>query len=97
MSERAQMMQKYEDFLVVGETYFTRNPGADNYVGRLVEIIDPFTVRLEDAAWVAESGRLCEFCRNGKTAQMEIEPVGDCITRYQAIIKWPHTLFKEAI
>lgn len=84
--------------LVIGNTYFVRNPAADSYVGRLVAIIDPFTVALEDASWVANSGRLHQFIRDGRAEGMEIEPVGSVpATRYQAIIVWDHPLFMEAV
>lgn len=84
--------------LVIGQTYYVVNPGADSYVGRLVAIIDPFTVALEDASWVAESGRRHLFIRDGKADGMEIEPVGFvAAARYQSIIRWPHELFTEAV
>lgn len=83
--------------LIIGNTYFVRNPSADSYVGRLVAIVDPFTVALEDASWVADSGQLHIFVRDGKADNMEIEPVGyvPC-ARFQSIIFWPHKLFTEA-
>jgi hypothetical protein len=84
--------------LVIGQTYYIVNPAADSYVGRLVAIIDPFTVALEDASWVAQSGRRSVFIKEGKAPEMEIEPVGDVpAARYQSIIVWPHELFTEAI
>lgn len=83
--------------LEIGKVYFVRNPAADSYVGRLVAVIDPFTLALEEASWVADSGRLSVFVRQGRAPNMEIEPVGRVITRYQAIIEWPHQLFTEAI
>ncbi len=83
--------------LEIGKTYFFRNPAADSYVGRLVQIVDPFTVALETASWVAQSGRLHTFVRDGTAPNMEIEPVGDVITRYQSVIWWPHELFTEAV
>jgi hypothetical protein len=84
--------------LVVGKTYFVRNPAADSYVGRLVAVVDPFTVALEDASWVSESGRLSEFVSRGRADGMEIEPVGRVpCARYQSIIEWDHPLFREAV
>jgi hypothetical protein len=83
--------------LIIGKTYFVRNPSADSYVGRLVAVIDPFTVALEDASWVAQSGRLHTFVREGKAPNMEIEPVGYVPrARYQSIVEWDHPLFTEA-
>lgn len=84
--------------LVIGNTYFVRDPGADNYVGRLVAIIDPFHVALEDASWVADSGRLHIFVRDGRAEGMEIEPVGRVASAsYRSILDWSHKLFDEAV
>lgn len=84
--------------LKIGETYFVRDPAADSYVGRLVAIVDPFTVALAGASWVANSGRLHAFVRDGKAEGMEIEPVGfvPC-AHFRSIIEWPHKLFTEAV
>lgn len=81
-----------------GKCYFFRNPSADSYVGRLVQIIDPFTVEIDCAAWIADSGRLHVFLRDGRAEGMEVEPVGNgVITRYQSVIPWEHSLFTEAV
>lgn len=83
--------------LEIGKNYFVRT-NNDHYVGRLVEIIGPYTLALEDASWVAQSGRLSVFCKEGTAEHMEIEPVGYMPRiHYQAIIEWPHKLFPEAI
>lgn len=68
-----------------------------NYVGQIVEILPGKVVRLQDASWVAETGRLHEFIKHGKTDDMEIEPVGDHLMEWTEITHWPHKLFKEAI
>lgn len=84
--------------LVIGQTYYLVNPSADSYVGRLAAIVDPFTVALEDASWVANSGRRSVFVKEGRSEGMEIEPVGYvAAARYQSIILWEHPLFTEAV
>lgn len=84
--------------LEIGKTYFFRNPSADSYVGRLVRIVDPFTVVIDCASWVAQSGRLHVFIRDGSAPEMEIEFCGDGVgTRYQSYIPWPHKLFEESV
>lgn len=84
--------------LIIGNNYYVDNPGAKSFVGRLTAIIDPFTVSLEDASWVSDSGYLSDFIKNGKANNMEIEPVGNAPrVRYQAIIEWPHELFYREI
>ena len=85
--------------LVIGQIYFVENPQGKSFVGRLTHILDPFTVALEEASWVANSGRYHQFCRTGNGGpNMEIEPCGRVpAARYQSIVDWPHKLFTEAI
>ena len=82
--------------LEIGKTYLVVNLGAHTYVGRLVEVLNPFEVALEDASWVANTGRLHVFVERGRADGMEIEPVGQVNTRYQSIIWWPHKLFDKS-
>lgn len=79
----------------IGKTYFVRVVPHD-YVGRVTKV-DGLHVELEDASWVAESGRFSEFILNGKAEGMEIEPVGRMGTRYQSWIEWSHKLFTQAV
>lgn len=79
-----------------GKTYYVRTL-SDHWVGQVERVLSPFCVKLINAAWVADSGRLSEFARNGKTTNMEIEPVGTIIVKWEAAIEWPHALFTKAI
>lgn len=82
-----------------GKNYFVRTEG-DHWVGRLVDIDGPTTVTLEDAAWIADSGRLHIFLAKGKADSMEIEPVPDgqqIMLHWRAIIEWPHDLFRKPV
>lgn len=82
--------------LIVGQTYFVETCTKD-WVGRLVSIDGPYTLTLEEASWVADSGRLHIFMRDGKADGMEIEPVGIKCVQWVAWSPWPFPLFKEAI
>lgn len=83
--------------LEIGKNYYVRNPAADNLVGRLVAIIDPFTLELEEAAWIADTGgRTSEFVANGRCEGMEVERPGRVITRYQSVVEWNHPCFTES-
>lgn len=82
--------------LVIGKTYFVENPAAKSFVGRLVAIIDPFTVALENASWIANTGRYHQFCKGEFDNNCEIEPCGSVpAARYQNIIEWPYQLPTE--
>jgi len=79
-----------------GKCYIVTEVTSMVYVGRCVEIIGPHTVLLEDAAWVSETGQyLSTFLRDGKTEQMEIEPVGTRCIHWAGWGVWNHKLFKE--
>ncbi len=82
--------------LTIGETYFVQTCTKD-WVGRLVSIDGPYTVTLEEASWVAESGRLHVFVRDGRADSMEIEPVGVVCCQWVNWIPWPHDLFTEVV
>lgn len=84
-------------FLEIGKNYFVHD-GVDYWIGRLVDIL-PFAVVLKDAAWIASTGRLSEFMKTGKTADMEIEPLDKArvLVQYRSIAEWPHPLFKESV
>lgn len=83
--------------LVIGNVYFVDNPAAKSFVGRLVAILDPFTVALEDASWIANTGRFHVFIRGEFDGNCEIEPCGSVpAVRYQSIHEWPYKLPTEA-
>ena len=80
----------------IGQKYYVRTL-TDHWVGKVVAVSAPFLVCLEEASWVADSGRLGEFMAKGKAANMEIEPVGTVTVRWESFLPWPHKLFKEAV
>jgi hypothetical protein len=76
-----------------GECYYVRTL-SDHWVGRCIGI-GPDTVLLEEAAWVADSGRLSVFLAKGEAPNMEIEVVGTVCVRWYAWLPWPHKLFTK--
>jgi hypothetical protein len=83
--------------LEVGRNYLVESITANLYVGRLVSIEGPHTVVLADAAWVADTGRLHLFLRDGQAPQMEVEPVGVRCIHWASWSPWSHDLFTESI
>jgi hypothetical protein len=82
-----------------GKCYFVRTD-TDHWVGRLVSVDGPYTLTLEDFAWVANSGRLGEFLARGSAPQMEIEAAPDGMTvtvNWRAVLSWPHPLLRETV
>lgn len=89
------MHQGIENFgiIKIGQAYFVRTL-SDHWVGRVVAQL-PFTLVLEEAAWVASSGRLHEFMAHGQAAGMEVEYVGTVqVTNAVAVLPWPFPLLK---
>ena len=82
----------YDD--LIGKQWFFR---AITYhcVGRVVARVGDF-LRLEDASWVADSGRFTQAIRDGVLE--EAEPVGDYFVNLKAVVDffpWPHKLPEE--
>ena len=69
---------------------------TDYWLGEVVEV-GPFSVYLKDASLVRDTGRLHQFIANGRTDNMEIEPVGEVCCNWLSYIPWRHNLFHEAI
>ena len=81
-----------------GETVFIETFGK-HFLGR-VKAADYTTVTLEDASWVADSGRFGEFLARGLADGMEVEPVGEVTIQLMYIsakYPWRHALPKDAI
>jgi len=84
-------------FFKIGVAYLIRC--VTNYwTGRVVGITDT-EILLEDAAWIADTGRFSDAIKTGKFN--EVEPVGgETIVARGAIvdaIKWPHDLPLEQV
>lgn len=77
----------------VGKCYLFDDVTSKMWLGRVVAVTGPHSVVLEDAAWVADTGqRLHAFVRDGRSEQMEIEPVGVKGVHWAGWVHWPHAL-----
>jgi len=79
---------------MVGKAYFFRTV-TYHLTGRVKRVIGNFLI-LEDAAWIADSGRFSDAIKTGKLN--EVEPVGDAmlnITTCTDIFPWKHALPTE--
>jgi hypothetical protein len=86
---------KKREFWEIGRCYFIRT--VTHYLtGRLVSIT-PTEIVLEDAAWIADTGRFADFLKTGNAN--EVEPVaGPVLVSRGAIVDvyhWPHDLPRE--
>ena len=59
----------------IGGTYFFRTV-THHHTGRLVKVY-PLELVIEDAAWIADDGRLSEALRTGNFSEVEMFPVGE--------------------
>jgi len=59
----------------IGVSYFFRTV-TYHLTGRVKEVIGKFLV-LEDAAWIADSGRFNEFIKGTPSSTLEVEPFYD--------------------
>ena len=78
----------------VGKSYFIRTV-TYHLTGKVKTIVGKFLV-LEDAAWIADSGRFSNAIKKGTLN--EVEPVGDAIVNTDSIadaFPWVHALPKE--
>lgn len=90
------MANKNESPFEVGAAYFIRTV-TYHLTGRVKAVIGSFLI-LEDAAWIADSGRFMQAIQDGKLS--EVEPAGDAIVNVNAIsdaFPWKHALPKEQI
>lgn len=83
--------------LTPGRCYLFEAGNTKFFVGRLVSVQGLCTAVLEDAAWIADTGRFSTFLRAGKADGLEVEPVGAWCVQWCGWTPWPHALFTEAI
>ena len=79
---------------MVGKCFLFRTV-TYHQVGRVKKIIGNF-VELEDASWVADSGRFMNAIKDGTLK--EVEPVGFMLVNLGAVVdvvRWVHPLPKE--
>jgi len=79
-------------FLIIGKSYFIRTVTM-NHIGRLININDK-ELLLEDASWIADSGRFHNALKDGELD--EVEPfVSNVIINRDCIIditEWLHKI-----
>jgi hypothetical protein len=78
--------------LEVGKSYFVRGV-THYYTGRLTSVTDSDLV-LEDAAWIADTGRFSNAMKEGESKFNEVEPFFKPVIISRAAIvditEWPH-------
>src|SRR3990167_4447110 len=76
----------------VGKAYFFRTVTM-HITGRVVAVTD-FDVKLEDAAWIADSGRFYQALTDGTLNEVEPYPHGTCIALGSVVdySVWNHEL-----
>jgi hypothetical protein len=82
----------YDD--LVGKCFFFRTV-TYHCVGKVVKRIGSF-LQLQDASWIADSGRFMQFLKEGKLN--EVEPTGTQFVNLASVIDffpWKHPLPKE--
>lgn len=83
--------------LVPGQNYFVRTV-TDYWLGELVSVDGPYTITLVDFTWIASTGRLHIFLRNGTAPNLEAEPAPDGMKKmvqWLSIDEWPHPLIRK--
>lgn len=81
---------------LINQCYFIRTVTM-HLTGRLVDVTEQELV-LEDAAWIADSGRFSEAMKTGALDEVEPFPGDKLIVGRGAVIDawaWPHTLPRE--
>jgi hypothetical protein len=85
--------------LIVGESYLFESVNKF-WLGRLVSVDGPYSVRIKEVSWIADTGRFSEFMREGKSAQMEVEALPDEIIQgiqWLHWFYWPHPLLRKTV
>lgn len=79
---------------IEGKSFFFRTV-TYHLTGRVTKVIGNFAV-LEDAAWIADSGRFMQAIKEGRLN--EVEPVGEAIINLSSVtdmFPWKHKLPME--
>lgn len=79
---------------LIGGKWFFRTV-TYHLLGKVTKIIGKF-VKLEEASWIANSGRFTQFIKNGEVD--EVEPVGTCFVNMDTVVdfyEWIHPLLKD--
>ncbi len=85
-------LQGYDE--MIGHSFFFRTV-TYHLVGKVTKRIGKF-LQLEDASWIADSGRFMQAIKNGELA--EVEPVGTAFVNLESVtdmFPWRHKLPTE--
>lgn len=85
-------LSRIED--LVGKKWFFRTV-TYHLVGKVIKTFGNF-LHLEDASWIADSGRFMQFIKDGTLN--EVEPVGECFINLDSVtdfFPWRHKLPKD--
>jgi len=88
---RKEKVVKQSELVEVGKCYFFRTV-TYHTVGKVVSVIGNF-IKLEDASWIADSGRFSDAIKKGTLN--EVEPVGECNINLDTVVDffpWIHEL-----
>jgi hypothetical protein len=91
-SEEKVNFDSYNDF--IGKSFFFRTV-TYHIIGKVIKIVGTM-LQLEQASWVADSGRFMNAIKEGTLN--EVEPVGDWFVNIGAIVDfgiWDHELPKK--
>lgn len=91
MAKRTKAQKRFTD-IPVGESVIIRTV-THYFTGRVVAESDRW-IALDDAAWVADTGRFAEALRMGTLSEVEPYP-GPCLVAVGAVVDvapWPHEL-----
>lgn len=81
----------------IGKAFFFFTPNY-NFIGKVVSILTDDWVLLEQASWVACTGRLTEFLEKGTTKELEVEYIGEGLrVKPCAVFNWEHEVFTETL
>lgn len=87
--EKVQVLSEFED--IIGHQWLIRTV-TYFLVGRVTKRVGPFLL-LEEASWVADTGRFHDAIKKGTLS--EVEPVGPALLNVSAIVDmfpWAHKL-----
>lgn len=79
----------------VGDKVFIRTVTL-YYTGKIKALANGF-ITLDDAAWIADTGRFHDFLKEGKANEVEpfIDPVHIPVSSVIDMTEWKHPLLKE--
>ena len=81
----------------VGKAFFFRTV-TYHIIGRVEKILPANVLKLEDASWVADSGRFMNAIKDGTLN--EVEPLGDWFVNFTTVTDfglWVHTFLRSYI